>query len=54
MNWAAWSDFAAMGTHGVFVWSALGLCGIGVAMEALMLRARMRRLLAPATPEDAA
>jgi heme exporter protein D len=54
MNWSNWSDFAAMGTHGVFVWSALGLCTIGVAAEALLLRARMRHLLTPSDAEDLA
>ncbi|KAA8694710.1 heme exporter protein CcmD [Pseudomonas caricapapayae] len=45
MSFASFSDFLAMGRHGLFVWSAYGLCLLVLLINvALPLLAR-RRLL---------
>ncbi len=37
------ASFLQMGRHGVYVWSALGLCAAAVALEWWGLRRRARR-----------
>ncbi|KFF83579.1 heme exporter protein CcmD [Pseudomonas syringae] len=45
MSFASLSDFLAMGRHGVFVWSAYGLCLVVLLVNvALPLWARQRFL----------
>ncbi|SQF99624.1 heme exporter protein CcmD [Paucimonas lemoignei] len=45
MKFASFSDFLAMGHHGLFVWSAYGICFLGLAINvALPLLARRRYL----------
>ncbi|GGK05395.1 heme exporter protein CcmD [Pseudomonas matsuisoli] len=43
MSFASFSEFLAMGPHGVYVWSAYGICVAVLALNvALPLRARRR------------
>ncbi|AAZ32998.1 hemagglutination activity protein [Pseudomonas amygdali pv. tabaci str. ATCC 11528] len=45
MNFASFSDFLAMGRHGLFVWSAYGLCLLVLLINVAMpLVARQRFL----------
>lgn len=45
MSFASFSDFLAMGHHGLYVWSAYGLCLVVLAINvALPLSARRRYL----------
>ena len=45
MNWSNWSDFAAMGGYGMYVWGAFGVAALAIAGELVSLRARRRALL---------
>ena len=45
MSFASFSDFVAMGQHGLYVWSAYGICLAVLALNvALPLTARRRDL----------
>lgn len=45
MSFASFSDFVAMGQHGLYVWSAYGICLAVLALNvALPLMARRRYL----------
>ncbi|HEK0909800.1 MULTISPECIES: heme exporter protein CcmD [Pseudomonas] len=45
MSFASFSDFLAMGHHGLYVWSAYGICLTVLAINvALPLQARRRYL----------
>ena len=45
MSFASFSDFLAMGHHGLYVWSAYGICLLVLAVNvALPLLARRRYL----------
>lgn len=45
MSFASFSDFVAMGQHGLYVWSAYGICLTVLALNvALPLTARRRYL----------
>ena len=45
MSFASFSDFLAMGHHGLYVWSAYGICLLVLAVNvALPLKARRRYL----------
>ena len=45
MSFASFSDFVAMGHHGLYVWSAYGICLAVLALNvALPLAARRRYL----------
>ena len=44
MNWSTFSDFAAMGGYGLYVWGSFGGCALVIAAELLSLRARRRAL----------
>ena len=45
MSFASFSDFVAMGQHGLYVWSAYGICLAVLALNvALPLTARRRYL----------
>ncbi|WP_422419648.1 heme exporter protein CcmD [Pseudomonas sp. GZD-222] len=45
MSFASFSDFLAMGHHGLYVWSAYGICLLVLAVNvALPLQARRRYL----------
>jgi len=46
MNWSSWSEFAAMGGYGLYVWGAFGMSAFAVALEIAQLRARRRALRA--------
>ncbi|KGS11265.1 MULTISPECIES: heme exporter protein CcmD [Pseudomonas syringae group] len=45
MNFESFSDFLAMGRHGLFVWSAYGLCALVLLINVLLpVLARQRYL----------
>ncbi|VWX55625.1 Heme exporter protein D [Burkholderiales bacterium 8X] len=44
MNWAAVSDYLAMGGYGLYVWGAFGMAGLVVALEVAQLALRGRAL----------
>jgi len=49
MMFASWSEFFAMGHHGLYVWSAYGLCALVLGVNVLgPWRARRRYLQAEA------
>jgi heme exporter protein D len=43
--WANWSDFAAMGGYGAYVWGSFGMAALAVAIELAQIAARRRALL---------
>jgi len=45
MNWSSWSEFAAMGGYGLYVWGAFGVTALVMVGEMVALRARRRALL---------
>ena len=45
MHWASWSDFAAMGGYGFYVWLSFGLTLAAMTAELLQLRSRRLALL---------
>ena len=49
--WASWSDFAAMGGYGLYVWGSFGAGALVVVAELAALRAR-RKALRHATADD--
>ena len=53
MNWSNWSEFAAMGGYGLYVWGSFGMCALVVTVELVSLAFR-RRALATASAEHIA
>jgi heme exporter protein D len=45
MNWDSWSDFWAMGGHGVYVWGAYLVAVAVIATEIALLMLRRRTIL---------
>ncbi|POY77903.1 heme exporter protein CcmD [Pseudomonas amygdali pv. morsprunorum] len=45
MNFASFSDFLAMGRHGLFVWSAYGLCLLVLLINVAMPLVARKRFL---------
>ncbi len=43
MHWASWQEFWAMGGAGRYVWGAYGMVALALAVEMMLLRARLRR-----------
>jgi heme exporter protein D len=56
MIWASFSEFAAMGGYGLYVWGSFGVTALVLAGEILALRTRRKALaeLAAATGDDVA
>ncbi len=50
MNWAGWSEFAAMGGYGLYVWGSFGMCALVIALELGLLAARRRAALRAGEP----
>ncbi len=44
MNWSSWSEFAAMGGYGVYVWGSFGVVAVALGIEMVAVRARRRAL----------
>ena len=44
MNWSSWSQFAAMGGYGLFVWGSFGMSVVVVVVEVGLLALRRRAL----------
>jgi len=44
MNWSSWSEFAAMGGYGLYVWGSFGATALAVVVEIASLRARRKAL----------
>ncbi len=49
MNWVSWSDFAAMGGYGLYVWGSFAMCALVLSIELGLLAARRR---AASRPDD--
>jgi heme exporter protein D len=45
MNWASWSDFAAMGGYALYVWGSYAVTAGLIAVEVVMLIQRRREAL---------
>jgi heme exporter protein D len=45
MSWGSWSEFIAMGGHGVYVWSAFVMCAVALALEPWLLALRRRNIV---------
>jgi heme exporter protein D len=45
MNWTSWSDFAAMGGYGLYVWGSFSMVALVMAAEVMQLAARRRALV---------
>ena len=39
MNWTSWSDFAAMGGYGLYVWGSFGMTALTIVLNKLPKRA---------------
>ena len=52
MNWHGWSDFAAMGGYGLYVWGSFGVTALVLAAELWGLKARRRALLNEPAEDD--
>ncbi|SFV17445.1 heme exporter protein CcmD [Pseudoduganella namucuonensis] len=48
MNWNSWSEFAAMGGYGAYVWGSFGATALALAGELLLLSRRKRAAVAAA------
>ena len=46
MNWSSFSEFAAMGGYGLYVWGAFGVTAVVMFGEMVSLRARRKALRA--------
>ncbi|HEY1044701.1 MAG TPA: heme exporter protein CcmD [Telluria sp.] len=46
MSWASWSEFAAMGGYGPFVWGSFGMVLLLLAVEVVALGRRRRAAMA--------
>lgn len=44
MNWSSWSQFAAMGGYGLYVWGSFGMCIVVLVVEVALLAARRRAI----------
>ena len=44
MVWNSWSDFAAMGGYGLYVWGSFGVTAVVLAAEIWSVAARRRAL----------
>lgn len=53
MSWQGWSDFAAMGGYGLYVWGAYAVAALLMGAEALLAARRHRQALR-ALQDDAA
>ena len=56
MIWGSFSEFAAMGGYGLYVWGSFGVTALVLAGEMVALRTRRKALaeLAAATGDDVA
>ena len=45
MYWNSFSDFLAMGKHGLYVWGALGVTALLMALEPILLLQGRKRLV---------
>jgi heme exporter protein D len=45
MFWNSFSDFLAMGHHGLYVWGSLGVMAIALILEPLLLIRGQRKLV---------
>ena len=52
MNWSNWSEFAAMGGYGLYVWGSFGMCAAVLVLEVVLLALR-RRAVATLAPGQA-
>ena len=52
MNWSNWSEFAAMGGYGAYVWGSFGVTALVITGEMLALRARFKTLRLAASDES--
>ena len=46
MHWNSWTEFIAMGGHGLYVWGSFGVTAVVLGWELLALVQRRRRALA--------
>ena len=46
MYWNSFSDFLAMGNHGVYVWGSIGVTALLMALEPIMLIQGRKSLVA--------
>ncbi|MBI4741435.1 MAG: heme exporter protein CcmD [Betaproteobacteria bacterium] len=46
MYWNSFSDFLAMGNHGVYVWGSVGVMALLMALEPILLIRGRRALIA--------
>jgi len=44
MNWSSFSEFAAMGGYGLYVWGSFGVTAVVMLGEMMSLRARRKAL----------
>ncbi len=44
MNWSSWTEFAAMGGYGFFVWGSFGMTAVVIVGELVSLRMRRKAL----------
>ncbi len=42
LNWSSWSDFAAMGGYGLYVWGSFGVTALLMLIEVAALAARRK------------
>lgn len=45
MSWSTWSQFAAMGGYGLYVWGSFGMCAVVLVLEPALLALRRRALV---------
>ena len=46
MYWNSFSDFLAMGNHGIYVWGSVGVMALLMVLEPLLLIQGQRKLVA--------
>ena len=46
MYWNNFSDFLAMGTHGVYVWGSVGVMALSMVLEPILLMRGRKQLIA--------
>ena len=44
MNWTSWSDFAAMGGYGLYVWGSFGMTALTIVLEVWSLARRREQV----------
>jgi heme exporter protein D len=54
MHWPDLASFLSMGGYALYVWGSVGACALAMAVEALGVRARRRRIEAALRDEFAA